>query len=274
MLKTGLLGSPLGKSLSPRIFRAFSGLPGEKFSYALKEVRPAGLGQALAEIKSAGWRGFNVTLPLKERIIPFLSKTEKPAAAIGAVNAVLIKDGELEGFNTDAVALARALKEAKAAVKGRTCVIWGAGGAARAAAWTLAAKGAAEILIHNRSYAGARALAAHFAKQFPRVKFRAGKFLAPAPARATVFVNATPLGMYRPLPKALKVPDLAAGLYCDFAYAAGGTPFLKGRPGKKIDGLDLLIYQALASAALWTGRRPGALNIFKLKERTKRLLYA
>jgi len=271
-IKTGLIGSPLKSSLSPRLFNIFSGLLGEKFNYTLKEAGPPELGKAIEEIKKSGWRGFNVTLPLKERVFPFLEKAHKAAAGIAAVNAVLIRGGRLEGFNTDARALEYSLKENKARVGGGTCVIWGAGGAARAAAWTLAAGGAGEIHIYNRSYAKARALAAYFSKLFPRVRFKAGKFFSPVPEKAAVFVNATPLGMYAPLPKALKVPDLKTGLYCDFAYAPGGTPFLTGRPGKTITGLDLLIYQALASAALWTGRRLTAREIVKLKEKAKRLL--
>lgn len=273
-IKTGLIGSPLGRSLSPGLFRVISALLGEKFSYSRKEVRPAGLAKALEEIKRSGWRGFNVTLPLKERILPFLSRTDKAAGAIGAVNAVLVRDGKLYGFNTDAGALASALREAKAGVKGRTCVIWGAGGAARSAAWTLASLGASEISLLNRSAPRAQTLARHFAKLFPRVKFKTGKFQAPVPEKATVFVNATPLGMYGPLPKTMKAPDLRNGVYCDFAYARGATPFLKARPGKTINGLDLLIYQGLAGAALWTGRRMDARKLAELKERTKRLLYA
>lgn len=273
-VKTGLIGSPLGRSLSPRLFRIFSALLGEKFSYARREVRPAGLGKALEEIKRSGWRGFNVTLPLKERILPFLSGTDKAAAGIGAANAVLVRDGRLEGFNTDAEALAGALREAKARVKGRACVIWGAGGAARAAAWTLASLGAAEIALLNRTVSRARTLARHFSKRFPLVKFTAGRFAAPVPEKATVFVNATPLGMYAPLPKAMKAPDLRNGVYCDFAYAPGETPFLKGRRGRTINGLDLLIYQGLAAAALWTGRRIEARKLARFKEKTKRLLYA
>ncbi|MBI4802628.1 MAG: hypothetical protein HY796_08925 [Elusimicrobia bacterium] len=268
-IKTGLIGKPLKRSLSPRLFNIFSGLLDEKFSYTLKEVGPPGLGKAIEEIKKSGWRGFNVTLPLKERVSPFLAKAHKDAEGIGAVNAVLIRDGALEGFNTDAKALEYSLKEVKAGVRGVTCVIWGAGGAAKAAAWTLAARGAGEIRIYNRSYAKARALASYFSKQFPRVRFKAGNFFSPVPAKAAVFINATPLGMYKPLPPALKVPDLKTGLYCDFAYAPGGTPFLKDRPGKTITGLDLLIYQALASAALWSGRRLSAGEIVKLKNKAR-----
>lgn len=272
MFRIGLIGKPLKRSLSPALFGVLSGLLGEKFGYALKEVRPAGLRRALASIKRAGWRGFNVTLPLKERVIPFLDGLDREAAAIGAVNAVLIKGGRLHGFNTDARAFGLALDGARAAVKGKACVIWGAGGAARAAAWTLAARGAARILVLNRSAARARGLCAAFSGGFPRTTFAAGRFCARPPRRASVFVNATPLGMYGRLPKTLKVPRRASAVYCDFAYSREGSPFLAGKPGKKVEGLDLLIYQALASAALWTGRRSTARQFSALKEKTKRSL--
>ena len=270
-IKAGLIGSPLKKSLSPRLFRALSSGPGKKYSYALLETRAGGLARALKKMRDLGWAGFNVTLPLKERILPHLDSLSTEAEAIGAVNAVRIKNGKFEGHNTDAGAIRFALREAGFRARGRTCVIWGAGGAARAAAGALGLAGAEAVHLHNRSFSRAARAAKELSKRFPRTAFAARKF-ADAPCGAAVlFVNATPLGMYGPLPAALRFEGPPGSLYLDLAYAGSLalTPFLKDRTGGIVRGIDLLIYQALKSSELFGGRRIKASEIVKLKDRIK-----
>jgi len=276
-IKAGLIGSPLKQSLSPRIFKALSPLSGEKYSYALLETDGAGLGQTLKKIEREGWAGFNVTLPLKEKIIPFLDALSPGSEAVGAVNAVRIKDGKLEGHNTDTKAMSLALQEAGCRPRGRECVIWGAGGAARAAAWVLASGGAETVHIHNRSVLRADGLMKGFSRMFPRTKFAIRKFTDPPAAASTVFINATPLGMYDSLADNLKFNGSPGSFYLDFAYgsphAVRLTPFLKNRTGKTIPGIDLLIYQALKSSELYGGRPIKAGEIVKLKNRIKSRLF-
>jgi len=282
-IKAGLIGSPLKRSLSPRLFRLFSELsiaklnggvvdssgPGERYSYALLETRADGLERALNVIKREGWAGFNVTLPLKEKILTSLDALSPEAEAIGAVNAVRLQNGKLKGYNTDAAALRLALKDAGCRLRGRTCVIWGAGGAARTAAWILGSGGAGSVHIHNRTVSRAAALVKYFFGMFPRTEFSARKFTAAPVGTATVFVNATPLGMYAPLAASLKFSGPPGSFYLDLAYTSGPSPFLKGRDGTIIPGLDLLIYQALKSAELYGGRPIKAAKIVELKNRIK-----
>ena len=280
IIKAGLIGNPLSHSLSPRLFRIFSAQLGETFSYSLLETRKPDLGRTVERIKALGWSGFNVTLPLKEAILPFLDSLSPGAGAIGAVNSVRINKGRLEGHNTDAFAVNLSLKEAGCLPRGRACVIWGAGGAARAAAWVLASGGAAAVAILSRSVSQGAGLAKYFTRLFPRVSFTAGP-LSGAPRGSTVFVNATPLGMYAPLSPELRSGGPPGAFYLDFAYnprpirapaphtrqgpSAGPTPFLADRAGTVIPGIDLLIYQALKSAELYCGRRTGAREIVELK---------
>jgi len=271
-IKAGLIGSPLKQSLSPRIFKALSPLSGEKYSYALLETDGAGLGQTLKKIEREGWAGFNVTLPLKEKIIPFLDALSPGSEAVGAVNAVRIKDGKLEGHNTDTKAMSLALQEAGCRPRGRECVIWGAGGAARAAAWVLASGGAETVHIHNRSVLRADGLMKGFSRMFPRTKFAIRKFTDPPAAASTVFINATPLGMYGSLADNLRFNGPHGSLYLDFTYDACArslTPFLQNRAGKTISGIDLLIYQALKSSELYSGRPITAGDMVKLKDQIK-----
>lgn len=271
-IKAGLIGSPLKQSLSPRIFKSLLPQIGGKYSYTLLETGESGLGQTLKTIGREGWAGFNVTLPLKEKIIPFLDALSPESEAIGAVNAVRIKNGKLEGHNTDTAAMKLTLREAGCRLRGRTCVIWGAGGAARAAAWILASGGAGAVHIHNRSVLRADGLMKGFSRIFPRTKFAIRKFTEAPAAAATVFVNATPLGMYGPLAENLRFNGPPGSVYLDFTYDACSrslTPFLQNRAGKTISGIDLLIYQALKSAELYSERPITAGDIVKLKDRIK-----
>ena len=274
IIKAGLIGNPLKKSLSPSLFRIFSSELGEKYSYSLMQTPVTGLAQALKKIKSLGWAGFNVTLPLKERILSLLDSLSPEAEAIGAVNAVRIKNGKLEGHNTDAAAIKLALREAGFRTRGRTCVIWGAGGAARAAAWALGSAGAGAVDIHNRSLSKASGLAEDLSKLFARTVFTARKFTGVPGGAADLFVNATPLGMYGPLPAALRFEGPPGSLYLDLPYSQELTPFLKDRTGGIIRGIDLLIYQALKSSELFGGRRIKASEIVKLKDRIKQRVSA
>ena len=269
-IKTGLIGYPLKKSFSPRLFKIFSSRLGGKYSYSLLETRGAGLARTLEKIKSSGWAGFNVTLPLKEKILPLLDSLSPEAKAILAVNAVRIKNGKLEGHNTDAAAVKLALREAGCRLRGRTCVIWGTGGAARAVAWVMASGGIKAVDIHNRSFSRAARLVNHLSGILPRTVFTARKFAAAPREGTTLFVNATPLGMHRPLPANLRFPGPRGSFYLDFAYARGLTPFLNDRTGRVIPGIDLLIYQALKSSELYGGRHIKAREIVKLKNAIKK----
>jgi shikimate dehydrogenase len=269
-IKAGLIGYPLKKSLSPRLFGILTSGSGEKYSYALCETRGSGMARTLEKIKAGGWAGFNVTLPLKEHILPLLDSLSPEARAIGAVNAVRIRNGKSEGHNTDVVAIKLALKEAGCRIRGRRCVIWGAGGAARAAAWTLVRGGAKTIEIHNRSLSAAEDLVKDLSGLFPHAALTAGRLTDIPGEGSTLFINATPLGMYKPLPSALRFKGVPGSFYLDLAYAKRGlTPFLKNRTGRVISGVDLLIYQALKSSELYGGRRIAGFEIVKLKNRIK-----
>jgi len=269
MIRAGLAGSPLKRSLSPRIFSILSSLGCEKYRYILRTNRGKGLGKFTGDMKKSVWNGFNVTIPLKEKILPWLDRVSPQARDIGAVNTVLIRNNRLEGFNTDADGIRLAMAEARFRPRGRTCVIWGAGGAARTAAWVLARGGAKIVFIHNRSFARAATLAKYLAKRFPRTSFKAVTFGATPAKESTVFVNATPLGMYAPIKPNLKFQGPPGSLYMDLAYAKGTTRFLENRKGGIVHGIDILIYQAIKSSELYSGRRINAREIVKLKDRIK-----
>src|SRR5690606_13374264 len=122
-------------------------------------VAPEALEDAVRGMRALGLRGVNVTLPHKQAVMAYLDEVDAGARAIGAVNTVVAEAGRLTGYNTDAGGLCRSLEEAGVALAGRRVTIVGAGGAARAAAYGLAAAGARSVTILARRAAAAEALA-------------------------------------------------------------------------------------------------------------------
>lgn len=266
-LKAGLLGSPVAKSLSPAVFAVFSSLLGEKISYELRDCSPQELEHLIPALAAEGWAGFNITLPHKKLVSGLLDMADPAARACGAVNAARFGRAGLEGMNTDAHALKHALELSGFATAGRNAAVFGSGGAAAAAGWALGRSAAAGVTFHARDLAAAGKLARCLGAAFPATDYRAAPFAAPA-AGTSIFVNATPIGMYEPgLPPCAP----AAGQLCaDFAYLREGTEFCREAANSGaavIDGLDLLVWQAALSLRFWSGLPGGDIVEFQRKAR-------
>ncbi|MGD9643693.1 MAG: shikimate dehydrogenase [Elusimicrobiales bacterium] len=262
-LKTGLIGRPLDKSLSPDIFGVFAALTGERIAYELREVEPQGLRPAIEQARAQGWAGFNVTLPYKKEVCSLLQLADPAAKAAGAVNAVRFGRGGLEGMNTDARALLEAMQELSYNAAEKSAVVFGAGGAAASSGWALGRAMAASVVFRARDNAAALALTARLADCFPRTAFSVAPWEAEK-GRPDILVNATPLGMYKP---GRPPCEPAAGQLCvDLAYAPAGTEFLNeaARAGAIVaDGLSLLVWQAALSLRFWAGLPTGDIVKFK-----------
>jgi len=252
-IKAGLFGHPLGKSLSPAIFAIFSRLLGVKISYELRDVTPEHLAGAIDGARGEGWDGFNVTIPYKTKVIAMLDLTDPAVKASGAVNTVRIGRSSLEGLNTDARALLDAVNQAGWTAAGATAAVFGAGGAAASAGWALGRASAASVTFCARDRGAAAALASRLSFAFPRTDFSAAPLEAP-PGKPSIFINATPLGMYAP-----GRPPCAPGpgtLAVDMAYGPGGTEFSAAAAAAgavTVDGLELLVRQAALSLKFWSG---------------------
>lgn len=250
-----LLGDPVAHSRSPAVHaRAFS-LLGVDAVYAPFRVDGAELVTAVAGLRALGGvAGFNVTVPHKEAVAKLVDKIEPAAARIGAVNCVVVRERELHGHNTDAPGLLRALRAAGVNPAGLKAVVVGAGGSARAAAWALSGV-ASHVTVLNRTALKARALAALV--QAAGVSASADGLDAEAPLReAQLVVHCTSIGLGTselPFDPKLLSPSCAL---VDLVYAPGGaTALLSAAPvAHKIDGLDVLVHQAIASLELWLGR--------------------
>jgi shikimate dehydrogenase len=198
-----------------------------------------------------GVKGFSVTLPHKKSILRHLIECEPLAAEIGAVNTVVVRgDGSLYGCNTDYVGVLRALQR-KFRIAGSRVLIFGAGGAARAAAFALAREGAAVAICARREKAARELARAVEGEVVPRRALRTESFDA--------MVNATPVGMY---PHAEISPLEARELHCrvvmDLIYRPERTKLLRIAANKGIatvSGVEMFVAQGVAQWELWMKRR-------------------
>ena len=255
-LRAGVIGWPVGHSLSPRIHRFWLAESGIAGSYQAVVVPPDWLTDTLESFRAAGWAGFNVTIPHKESILPLLETVESGARIIGAVNTVVaVGEGRFEGRNTDAPGFLASLRSVRAIRNDRPVVLLGAGGAARAIAVALNDAGVREIRIVNRSRARADALAAEFSldaydwEERNRILDGAG-----------LLVNAAALGMEGQPPLELDLAGLPqSATVTDIVYRPLETELLRRarvRGNVVVDGLGMLLHQAVEGFSAWFGVTP------------------
>jgi shikimate dehydrogenase len=247
-MKLGLFGFPISHSKSPRLFARLSRLIKRPISYEAILAAPGTLAAFSAGARDRGWRGANVTVPLKEEAAAISHKLTPAAKALGAVN-VLRFGRDITGHNTDAEGLRDAMKRSGVRARNKSALVFGAGGAARAAGWALARDGARSVRFCARTQARAKKTATDLASHFPRTRFSSG-----AAAPSDIWINATPLGMKgfpdrTPAPKSLPSPLMAV----DLVYGRK-TAFQRdaARRGAKVsDGSAMLVYQALHAWEFW-----------------------
>ena len=259
----GVFGYPVAHSLSPQMHNAAFEHLGMDWCYLPFAVAPENLEQAVRALPALGIPGVNVTIPLKERALRAVDEVMPPANLVGAVNTIHCQEGKLVGYNTDVEGFTRSLLERGEEVSGRTAVVLGAGGAARAAVVALARMGAARIwVVARRLEQGART--AELARQAaPGAQGAAiaweQEAVHSAVGAAEMLVNATPIGMYpRPTETAVAEDWLRAGmLVYDMVYNPARTGLLAGaeqRGCRVVGGLRMLVLQGAAAFTIWTGR--------------------
>ncbi|MDR9757915.1 MAG: shikimate dehydrogenase [Thermoanaerobacterales bacterium] len=262
----GLFGDPVEHSLSPIMQNtAFQAL-GLDCVYLPFLVQSKDIGSAVQAVRALHLGGVNLTIPLKERVLPYLDEVEKEAEFIGAVNTIVNRNGRLCGYNTDAPGFLASLKAAGFNPSGKNTVILGAGGAARAVSFALAQGGAAGINILNRSVEKAEKLAQDLkaAYQVPTGVGDLSSDLAAALKGAELLVNATPVGMY---PNHTSAPLLTRNqlhqrlLVCDLIYNPLQTRLLEEAEAANcrfLSGVGMLVWQGALAFQLWTGEKPPA----------------
>jgi shikimate dehydrogenase len=245
----GVIGWPVAHSKSPRIHRFWLGKLGIDGDYGRFPVHPDALAAAIAALPALGLRGVNVTVPHKTAVMPLLDEIDAQAAAVGAVNTVVVTGNRLTGYNTDVAGIAGPVADVDLA--GRTIVLVGAGGAARALLSVAKARDAGHVAILNRSADKAAALLGEFG-----LSGSIHPLDAPLPPAALLF-NATSLGMTGQPPLALDLAPLPAdAVVFDAVYAPLDTALLlaaRARGLRTIDGLSMLIGQAATAFEYFYG---------------------
>ncbi len=268
----GVIGHPIGHTKSPLFQQAALDHCGIDMTFATWDVPPEELAAKVESFRSPDFVAGCVTLPHKQAIMPMLDGLADTAEAVGAVNWVIPDDGKLIGHNTDAPGFLRALKESAGFdPQGRSAVVFGAGGAARAIVYALRTGGVASVAIANRTVEKAQALAAEMtAGRFrPTALALDPTSLADVAPYADLFVNTSSMGMEGgPAPNDSPVPAelISAEATCyDAVYAPPMTPFLfeAERAGATpAGGISMLIYQGVVGFELATGRDAPVAEMF------------
>lgn len=263
----GIFGYPIHHSLSPIFHNAAFAKLGLDFIYFPFSVKPKDLKEAVQAIKSLDIVGVNVTIPHKEKILPYLDEISSEAKMIKAVNTVYNKKGKLIGYNTDGEGFLGSLrKEGKFNPEGKDVFMVGAGGAAYAISFALIKAGIKKLTFTNRKldFERARILFKHLKGTF---KDRCELLLIDFHKRNSrrilskvdLFVNATSVGMRSSNDQLLIDPDLFSPdvFIYDVVYNRK-TNFLKSAEERKLSslgGAGMLLYQGALSFEIWTHRK-------------------
>lgn len=264
--RAGVIGHPLGHTISPALFAAAFKSAGIDASYEAWDTPPETLQGRVDALRGADYLGANVTVPHKEAIVPMLDGLSEGARAIGAVNTVVHRDGKLTGHNTDVTGFARALKDdAGFDAKGKATMLLGSGGAARAVAVALIDAGASVVYVVARQPKKLDRMAVQLkplTKAGTTVTWAYwgdGSYLRSL-AEADLLVNCTPVGVAGSATAGQPVIDAALiqpkTVVFDLVYNPAETPLLaaaKARGAKPVAGMGMLVYQAAESFRLWTG---------------------
>lgn len=252
--RLGVLGWPVSHSRSPAMHNAaFAALGLRRWRHQLLPVPPHLFAETVRALGAAGFAGANVTIPHKQEALTLADSASETALAIGAANTLTFaEDGSIAAENTDAPGLLAALS---IDLSGRSALVLGAGGSARAAVWALLGAGAS-VMVWNRTAQRAAALAGEL-----------GAEAVAQPQSADVLVNCTSVGLQRSatVEDALNQMKLSADQVArypyvvDLVYSAEPTPLLAvaaARGCETVDGIEMLVAQGALSFELWTGVQP------------------
>ena len=256
---TGCLASPVDENPSVAMVEAAYKHHGLNFRYINIEVGPDKLGEVVAGARAMGWVGFNCSLPNKVAVIQYLDGLGESAALIGAVNCAVMRDGKLIGENTDGKGFLQSLTEVRDP-NGKSVVMFGAGGAARAIGVELALAGAAKIIVVNRDpKRGQEVVDLINTKTGTSAELVTWNSTYSIPSEVEIVINATSIGLF---------PDVNANLNISFDSLRSGvvvadvipnpptTNFLreaKSRGCITLDGLGMLVNQGVIGIKYWTG---------------------
>lgn len=254
MKKYGLLGFPLSHSYSPLIHKEIFKDFGLDCTYSLFEVKEEQLPLMIEKLKQGEYAGFNVTIPYKKEIMKYLDEISPEALEIGSVNTVVLRDGKAIGYNTDYYGFYNQLLHFNVPVKGKECYVLGTGGASLAIYKALVDLGGNVTYVSRRAREGVIT--------YDELEER----------HIDVLVNTTPVGMSPNIGVSPVKSSVAksAGYVVDIIFNPRRTQLLLDA-GSEMDGLYMLVGQAIKAEELWQGREYQG-RISELLQRIERLL--
>ncbi len=259
-----LLGNPVKHSLSPTMHNSGFKALSLNYAYLAAHVEEKRIGAAVEALRALSIAGANVTSPFKDAVIPFLDSVSAEAETIRSVNTIINREGSLHGLTTDGPGFCRSLKQAVSGYKiEQPCMIIGAGGAARAVAYSLAREGAGEMYITNRSRGKAESLACLIRSQTQLKLCTAvpldAEALLPLLPHCRLFVYSLPTD-HREFIEALAESGIPFGdsLLFDLRYSPAESAVMKSfsqSGGKAFNGLGMLFWQAVIAFEEFTGQK-------------------
>lgn len=268
MIKLALIGTPIKQSLSPIIHHTAMECLGLLGSYELLETEQEDLIEQLKHLKTSGYTGFNVTIPLKIPVTLFLEDVDDIADLAGAVNTVKVsEDKYLYGYNTDVYGFTEGIpKEYKGGLKGEKAVIFGTGGVSRAVVIGLSQMGLKEVTFFSTDILKGREICQFLERKFPSMNFEVKNYSKSTNlSDAAIAINTTPLGTFGKYCGVSPVDDEIMdtldprAIVYDLVYNPRETEFLsqaKKRNLRTVEGIEMLIHQGLKAFEIWTGQMP------------------
>lgn len=266
MYKLGIIGYPLGHSLSAVIQKSAFESMNVDATYEILETPPENLIDRIKFLKRNDFNGFNVTIPLKVPVSLFVNEIDDDANIAGCVNTVkIVENKEFHGYNTDIYGFVSAIPK-DVELSGRSAAILGTGGASRAAAVGLVKKGVQEIDLYTRNIINSQNAINYLRNQFPTIKFEAKQIQNVRDiSKYAIVVNATPIGMRgfamdeSPLEFGVIKTAKPDTIVYDIVYNPIKTLLLQYAEKcglRTVEGLDMLIYQAEKAINIWTNLSP------------------
>ena len=249
-----LIGSPVRHSLSPLIHNTSFRLLGINAAYLAFDIHD--LKDTINGLKALGVKGFNVTVPYKVAVMPYLDKVSEEARAIGAVNTVVKEGSKWVGYNTDADGFAKTIEKFRNELKNQNVAVFGAGGSARAVIYALLKNhDVHEIVVCNRSRGRADTLIRDFSILHGKTVLRCASSDEIKSLGCKLVVNATPVGLTSN-DSMVKSDFFDSGMFAyDLLYDPEESMFLRlarAAGARAINGIDMLMEQAASAFFLWT----------------------
>ena len=273
----GIIGYPLSHSLSPPMHNFIYQKLGIEILYKKWEIEEQNLELHIRKINNDDFVGANVTVPYKEKIVPFLDEIKDEAKFTGAVNTIVRNNNQLIGYNTDVFGIKETLDIQFKSDEINNVVIFGAGGAAKAALYVLFQKGLKNLTIINRTKANAVKMVDQFNNfnfEYSVLTFNEIPQIKTACQSTDLIINTTILGMkgsgYEDISPVDSTFINSNSIIFDMVYNPTKTQLIKIALDKNaniIEGLNMLVYQAIKSIELWTGISPSFDDMYnKCKE--------